>query len=262
MDKYQEYLINNHGKFYLYAQDENNQFLEAFKNSETTLRQFNAFILGNGGNGDNYYREELILGDKIVIKQIEDITVKKYFLFLHNDTIEEIYAVKNKAQEAVLQKCGEGLTAFGIQLDFDNRVESLIVKFKLNLADSLVVPIEYIEADKTAYLIKQMEQKKADLLKAASIKHSTGNDLVNIYFQPCCDEYEKTEIILYKDGQMLAKYKVDDGVFFKSINGLAYGTYEYVVKQFGKDDKVLLETAKISFSINRPNYGGKPVISW
>ncbi len=262
MDKYQEYLLNHHGKFYLYAQDEGNKFLEAFKNSETTLRQFNAFILGNCGNSDNHFREELTIGDKIVLKQIDDITVKNYFLFLHNDTIEEIYIVKNKTEQPALQKFGEGITAFGIQLDFDSKIDSIIIKFKLNLADTLIIPIEYIEADKEKYYAKQARQKEDDLRKTASIKHSTGNDLVNIYFQPCCDEYERTEITLYKDNQMLAKYKVDDGVFFKSISGLAYGNYEYIVKQFGKNDKLLLETAKIRFSISRPNYGGKPVISW
>jgi len=262
MNKYQEYLINNREKFYLCAQDENNQYLDAFKNSETTLRQFNAFILGNNGNNDNHFREELTIGDKIVLKQIEDITVKKYFLFLHNDTIEEIYIIKNKTQESALQKFGEGVTAFGLQLDFDNKIDNIIIKFKLNLADSLIVPIEYVEADKEKYYAKQAQQKKDELLKTASIKHSTGNDLVNIYFQPCCDEYERTEINLFKDNQMLAKYKVDDGVFFKSINGLAYGTYEYVVKQFGKDDKLLLETDKIKFSLIAPNYGGKHVICW
>ena len=103
-------------------------------------------------------------------------------------------------------------------------------------------------------------RKKDSLLKAAKISHSTGNDLVNIYFQPCCDEYERTEITLYKDGQMLAKYKVDDDVFFKAITGLAYGTYEYVVKQFGANNKLLLETNKIKFTLSRPNYGGKPVV--
>lgn len=59
---------------------------------------------------------------------------------------------------------------------------------------------------------------------------------------------------------MLAKYKVEEGVFFKSIGGLAYGTYEYIVKQFDKDNKLLIETDRIKFSISRPNYGGKPTI--
>lgn len=262
MNKYQEYLINNRGEFYLCIQDENNQFLNAFNNSETTLRQFNALILANNSNNDNHFLEELTIGDKIVLKQIEDITVKKYFLFLHNDTIEEIYIIKNKTQESALQKFGEGVTAFGIQLDFDNKIDSIIIKFKLNLADSLIVPIEYVEADKEKYYAKQAQQKKDELLKTASIKHSTGNDLVNIYFQPCCDEYERTEITLFKDNQMLAKYKVDDGVFFKSISGLAYGNYEYIVKQFSNDNTVLIETDKIKFTIRRPNYGGNPVICW
>lgn len=262
MNKYQEYLMNNSNKFYLYAQDESNKFLEAFKNSEITLRQFNSLILGDKCNDNNHFREELTIGDKITVKQIEDITIKKYFIFLHNDNFEEIYTVKNNVREPALQKCGEGITAFGIQVDFDSKIDSIIIKFKLDLADHLDVPIVYIEADKEKYYAKQAQQKKDNLLKTANIKHSTGNDLVNIYFQPCSDEYERTEITLFKDNQMLAKYKVDDGVFFKSINGLAYGTYEYIVKQYVKDDKLLLETDKIKFSISRPNYGGKSVISW
>lgn len=252
--------MNNSNKFYLYAQDESNKFLEAFKNSEITLRQFNSLILGERGNDNNHFREELAIGDKITVKQIEDITVKKYFIFLHNDNFEEIYTVKNIVQEPALQKCGEGITAFGIQLDFENEVDNIIIKFKLDLADPLVIPVEYIKADEEKYYAKQAQQKKDNLLKTANIKHSTGNDLVNIYFQPCCEEYERTEITLFKDNQLLAKYKVDDGVFFKSIGGLAYGTYEYVVKQFGKDDKLLLETDKIKFSISAPYRGGRNIV--
>lgn len=48
---------------------------------------------------------------------------------------------------------------------------------------------------------------------------------------------------------MLAKYKVDEDTFFKSISGLAYGKYTFVLKQFDKDSNPLLETEHIEFTI-------------
>ena len=54
---------------------------------------------------------------------------------------------------------------------------------------------------------------------------------------------------------MLAKYKVDEEVFFKSINGLAYGKYEFVLKQLNTKNETILETDKISFQIVPPTFG-------
>ena len=194
--------------------------------------------------------------DTFILQQEEDIHSTKYtFGIYDNSLITKCFSLKNnKWQE--LEKSQPNL--FSCVLDFDDRVEKIKICFKDDMADDYVFSIVYQEADKEAYYAKQEQQKKDSLLKAAKISHSTGNDLVNIYFQPCCDEYERTEITLYKDSQMLAKYKVDDGVFFKAITGLAYGTYEYVVKQFGANNKLLLETNKIKFTLSRPNYGGRP----
>ena len=108
--------------------------------------------------------------------------------------------------------------------------------------------------------LKKEQERKDNLLKTANIKVSTGADLVNIYFQPCCDSYARTEITLYKDNMMLAKYKVDEETFFKSIGGLAFGKYEFILKQLDKDNNIILETQKIAFSISAPNYGGKPTV--
>ena len=100
------------------------------------------------------------------------------------------------------------------------------------------------------------------MLKIANIKVSTGADLVNIYFQPCCDNYACTEIALYKENMMLAKYKVEEDVFFKSINGLAYGKYSFILKQYDKDNAIILETGHIEFTISTPNtHGVRPHIN-
>lgn len=86
-----------------------------------------------------------------------------------------------------------------------------------------------------------------------------GNDLVNIYFQPCREDYSRTEITLYKVDKnekfMLSKYKVDEEVFFKSITGLAYGKYAYKVRQYTKKNDIIFETNYIEFNLSAPYYG-------
>ena len=143
-----------------------------------------------------------------------------------------------------------------IDFTFDNPIKKLILNFNYDLAEPLEITFEI-----DYYKEPEIDYRKL-FLEKMNVKHSTGNDLVNIYFQPCCDKYARTEIVLYKDNQMLAKYRVDDGAFFKSVTGLAYGEYEYIVKQYGKNDDLIIETAKIKFSISRPNYGGKPIVYW
>ena len=196
--------------------------------------------------------------DTFILQQEEDIESTKYTLEIYNNSlITKCFSLKNGKWQEVGKSQSD---LFSCELDFDDRIEKIKICFKDDMADDYVFSIVYQEADKEAYYAKQEQQKKDNLLKAAKISHSIGNDLVNIYFQPCCDEYERTEIILYKDSQMLANYKADDGVFFKAITSLAYGTYEYVVKQFGENGKLLLETNKIRFTLSRPDYSGKPLV--
>lgn len=250
MDKYQEFLLKDClGQYFIFYRccplsDES-------KGSKTEYGKFDketdTFTLTQDEDINIVeYVLTILIGDKLATKVLEDVNV----------------FADNAWKKVELLPYSQQFSAYKVIINFNNRIEKIRLSFKNDLADDYILNLKYVEADKEKYFAKQAQQKKDDLFKTANIKHSTGNDLVNIYFQPCCDEYERTEITLFKDGQMLAKYKVDDGVFFKSISGLAYGEYEYVVKQFGKDNKVLLETDKIKFSIIAPNYGGKPIISW
>lgn len=164
----------------------------------------------------------------------------------------------------------KGESNFYVLLDMEHRVEQIKIVFRDNLADAYVFRVGYVEADKELYYQKQEEKKKAERVAAAQIKHSTGLDLVNIYFQPCCSDYEYTEIYLYipqdyetvggpygpvkkpSSWQLFKKCKVSSEDFYKSISGLAYGTYAYVVKQFDKKGDLLLETEYIEFSLKAP----------
>ena len=169
---------------------------------------------------------------------------------------------------------------FFVPISFEDKFESLKIVFKNNLADDLTLAISYVLADKEKYYAKKEQEYKDNLLKTADIKVLTGADLVNIYFQPCCDKYEYTEIQLYipkkfvtvggpygpvqkpSSWSMIKKCKVDPEEFYKSINGLANGKYSFILKQYDKDNAIILETGYIEFTISTPKaHGIRPHIN-
>lgn len=243
MDKYQKFLLNKYGESFY------NLFYRACPVEQEE----------QGSSIQYLFSDEKT--NSITIKQDEDINITQYILILYGkanryDVLSKVSVYKNKQWEEIeLSRKG-----YRIIIDFNDRTEKIKLSFVNNLADDYILDIKYLEADKEKYCAKQAQHKKDSLLKTANVKYSTGADLVNIYFQPCCDDYVHTEITLYKDNMMLAKYKVDEEIFFKSINGLAYGKYEFILKQFDKDNNIILETDKISFSLVKPNYSGKPTI--
>lgn len=209
--------------------------------------------------------------EQIVIRQNEDITITKYMLSISRKVINTIFSIKDGAMEELkLKESYLSSQTFDLEIDFENRIEAIKIVFIDNLADDLIVPIVYQEASKELYFAEKEKEHKESLLKTADIKVSTGADLVNIYFQPCCDKYDYTEIQLYipKDfvtvggpyglvqkpstWSMIKKCKVDSEEFFKSINGLAHGKYSFILKQYDKNSNLLLETEHIEFSISAP----------
>ena len=208
-------------------------------------------------------RNDCYLEEKIVVTQDEDITKIKYNLYLEGGYIVKAFSVKNE-KETLLKteeykttgKCGGTHKYFLCELNFEDKIDGIKISFIDGLADDLFIPIVFVDSDKEKYYAKKEQERKDNLLKTANIKTATGADLVNIYFQPCCDNYASTEIALYKENMMLAKYKVDEEMFFKSINGLAYGKYTFVLKQFDKDSNPLLETEHIEFTITSPKPQG------
>ena len=180
------------------------------------------------------------------IKQNEDISIKEYTLasrYPFDYLCENEWRKSSKMENRVWQIA---------KFDWSVPIEKVRFLVDNEFVEALEINIEYEFADVEAYNKKQEQKRKNDLIEKASIKHSTGADLVNIYFQPCSSDYIRTEIALYRDGLMLAKYKVDEESFFKSIGGLAYGTYSFIVRQFDRNDNLLLETEHIEFTLKSP----------
>ena len=213
-----------------------------------TSRAYIGFSIKEHMRNNGIYEDE-----KIILKQDPDITINDYTLYISNISVEAVFAIKGTSKIPFTAQADptyrETQARFYLPINFDDKIDSVLIEFKNDLADALTIPVVYEEADKQAYYAKKEQERKDELLKVAAIKCSTGADLVNIYFQPCNDSYARTEIILYRDEQMLAKYKVDEECFFKAITGLAYGTYKFILKQYDKDNNIILESNPTSFKI-------------
>ena len=237
MNKYQEFLIG-----------------KCFRRFDRNNRKYLKFIAEN---------------DKIILEQDENIELVDYTLMLSNiyvETIEKILILKNENWEEVETK-----ETISINLNFLDRTQQIKFVFKNNIADDYVINVEFVEADKEAYYKKQEQERKEALIKNAQIKHSTGADLVNIYFQPCNEQCVKTEIELWiakgkrenhhgmlaylprliggEPEQLIAKYIMEDGTYFKAINGLAKGVYGYKIKQYDKDNNIIMDSEFNYFDI-------------
>ena len=133
-----------------------------------------------------------------------------------------------------------------VPVDFSNKVTELVLVYE-RVIDPIEIELKFIESDKKIFDDIQKIEK-------ASVKVSTGDSLVNVYYQPCSDDYKRTEVILYNsDNMLMAKYKVEEEMFFKAITGLAYGRYSLLVRQYDANDKLIFESEKQFFEIKSPS---------
>ena len=274
MNKYQEYLLSQNIKakagVFLFA---------------------NCAPLGEKCEDSTYgvYNSE---SGSFLMKQDPDITKTVYELVISkNDCpfIEAVYVRKGESYTDIplsvaalnIPSCKSVKTEahFIIKVDFNDRIDAIKLKFIKNIADALEIGISYQEADRQAYIARQAALQQENTLQRAAIKHSVGESLINIYFQPCADNYDHTEISLFIPDKtevkqvgsphgpenrenvlswaLIMNVKVEKGLFFKSVTGLAYGKYAYVVKQYDKAENVLIETNYTEFKIEK----SKPIIN-
>ncbi len=161
-----------------------------------------------------------------------------------------------------------------VPVDFNNQIKEMELHFN-GVIDPIKVPVEFKSIDKSIYDLKLENERQSDLAAKSNIKVSTGEALVNIYFQPCNDNYSKTSIELYlavgkyppaptvmgrgmkyrpallsaTPGQMIGKFDVEEGMMFKSITGLAKGAYGFKLSQYDNNGNLLFTTDYQYFQI-------------
>ena len=141
-----------------------------------------------------------------------------------------------------------------INFDFDNEIKKLELHFNYEIVEPLVIEVE------TELYQEPIIDKTSELLQKLNIKHSCGTNLVTIKFANSTENVALTKISLFdNDKQLMGIFKVEDGMFYKSITDLAFGKYFYKVHQYDKNDNLIVETDYISFSLSAPYYG-KPIV--
>ena len=199
----------------------------------------------------------VIEGESIDLKQAENYNIVKYTLLFEPAFVSSISVNGKKYKDLVEIPDYHGLIA--VPIDFTKRAEELVIELKSKATDDIHVKLNYVEADKKIFDAKEADRIRRETADKAQIKIATGTDLVNIYFQPCCDAYQSTTIELYStsNGRMLlGKFKVDEGMFFKAITGLAFGHYEIKLAQFDKNGKELFISDPLPFELKAPSFGG------
>ncbi len=241
----------------------------------------------------------------VIIAQDHDITLTKYRLSLSGRCIKSVWTIKERKEDSVKAVTLKEQTpepeqpaartakrvagkppitwqnsepSYIIELNFDKKIDAVKISFINDLADDVVIPISYIDADKEAYARKKAKENYESMSQRANVRCAPGASLVNVYFNPCCDEYDHSEITLYVAEETKTSYdrsgysheigvawselthrSVDKGDKFKSFDGLAYGVYSIVLQQYDKSGKMIFETPHIKFTIDPPYYGGRTV---
>lgn len=236
-------------------------------------------LFGNKVNKTaNGYDGSSLLEGKININQDENINILDYQIYILEKggltPIESIQVFKGgkwseikplkKADgyewfDKIVQMIEDKRNVYVVDINFNDRIEKIKFVFNNNFVDPMEFELVYKESSKEAYYQKVEAKNRQSLIDSAQIKIATGNDLVNVYFQPCNDQCTKTVIELFStsNGRMLlGKFTVDEGMFFKSITGLAYGHYEIKVTQYGKDNNALFTSDAIPFELKAPHFGG------
>jgi|GEM_PF-1854214 len=203
----------------------------------------------------------------LIIDQSENAYIEKYNVRLQNPAI-----LKIEVDNILINKQGD---VYQFTLDFLIKSQNISIQFVDNLADSITLKIQYNARSKDDWDEKIKISKWKELESKAQVKVSTGNDLVNIYFQPCSDDYSKTIIELYSAygnwsehprvigrgmtfvptllsatiDSLMGKFTVEEGMYFKSITGLALGAYGFRLSQYSSKGNLLFSSDYQFFAI-------------
>ena len=220
------------------------------------MNKYQKMILDN--TSIKFYSKELdrecsyeIIDDELTLFQDDNYNIVKYNLFIESKSIESIDLFNKK-----WDKINSYLDQFNIEIDFNNQVRKIRFNFNDNIADSLILNINYVYASRDNYDQVLKEKSEDILVRQASIRVTTGQSLINVLFQPVSSSYAYTKVELYSYMDnvplLMARYKVSDELFFLPIKDLAYGTYKIKVIEYGINDEVIFTSPYYLVTLQRP----------
>lgn len=195
--------------------------------------------------------------NKIILTQNENYNITKYTIFIASVAISKVEYLVGKKYMQVL--ANEPYT-YALELDFAKKAKEVKIHFKYDVADPIIIPIEYIEADKEKYDAKVAEEHKKELKAKANVRVNTGDSIITVTFKSVSEQYAFSEVELHtitkispNEYQFMAKYKINEGVYFHSMPQLAYGSYAVVLIQYDKEGKELYRSDYISVFLEKPS---------
>lgn len=236
MDKYQKFIL-----------DRTICFISANKELDSNAKKnsVTSFVNENG---------------EFLVKQVENYNIKKHFILFSGVKLASV-EIDGSACE-VIDTPKHGLLdekTIVVPVDFDKQAKQIKVSFPDALAEPLALKLCFVETEHSIYDSKV----QAEINQKICPEHKTGTDLVNIYWNLVSDEVETTQINLYfvsnNSERLISKFKESEAMF-KSVTGLAFGTYRYEVIEFDKNGKELARTQKIEFRLVAPNYSGRHTV--
>lgn len=205
-----------------------------------------------------------VVDDSIIVFDDRDITSKKYVLrlFVGMYVKVELYLngkwVKYENANYEIQENGKNTNFNGVvaEIDLDKRPDKLKLIIPNAACDDIVLNIKYDVISEEDYW--KIQNSPETLRRNMAVTYRTGDNLVNIYWKHAKENVVVlVRIDLYMGTpdscQLMGKYKVSDEIFFKAIDGLAYGKYCFKVLQFDKDNNEIASTDFIEFSLNKPS---------
>ena len=268
MDKYQEFLLDKIG-------DTKLENLGYFTYIQTDL-----FNNSNNLNGAKSFVIDRI-NNSITLTQSENPNELDYTIIIcksiyKQDVFSSIEYLKNNkwviAETILFDGHYSNRQFYTIPTSFKDKVEKIKLHFAGDLVDDLEINIIYESITKeqeNAYYENEKRQKRDALIAKTDIKIATGVDLVNIYFQPCGGDYKYSKIQLYLAegkfqssgygvagkliggtiGNLLGEFKVEEGMMYKSITGLARGCYAIKLIQYNDKNEELITSDENFFVI-------------
>lgn len=207
-------------------------------------------VNGETINGLNPLTQYINSNEEFEIKQNDDYNIKKHYVFIGGELFSSV-KIDGKKVEVVELNPGK---FYRVEVDFDNRAKELRLEFEDGLAEPTTFKLRFVEADHAIHDAKV----QAQINESIKPEHKTGQDLVNIYWNLVSEKVALSQVNLYvcSDGERLVGRFKETEMTFKSVTGLAYGTYLYEIIEFDKDGKELARTGKIEFRLAKPVYGG------
>ena len=215
-------------------------------------------------------KELKIENDSILVYADRDIYSKDYTLRLYTGKRvncellfgkkwipqeNNIYEYEVRERNTVRKESFRGSEA---KINLDNRPEKIKLIIPGGVCDDVILEIKYDIMSEEEYW--EVQNSPETLRNNMNVSYRVANSLVNIYWKHAKENVVAlVRIDLYVgergNGQLMAKYKITDEVFFKSIDGLAYGKYYFQLFQFDKDNKQIAATDIIDFEIKKPSSG-------